>query len=397
MTEFWKSGARHWCTYCKIFINGTKPSIAYHENGKKHKEIVEMSLKAIRARARERGKDKKELEGELAKIESAAMKHYQRHDAPGSSSGDAGRPAGPVDGDRASRLAALEQQIEASKLLRSGVGPGGLPLGWRMQTNPDGAVYYEHVATGTMQWEPPQGTASVAAEEQAAEEQAVAAGAEGGDATDALPAGWQRGEAPDGKPYYYNAELGLTQWSYPEEEAQEAGGVDGAVEGDGVAEDAVAEGDAPEGGAVEGGAVEGGAALGAKEFAEEAPEEEPPPPDIDANTGLGVWTVVESAPEPEPEPEPIGSKRNLGVDAGQAEGRKKKKKVMRFTRLDDDGDEQPQEMMEHLQEHYPMPEEMRAAMARAAEAEASEETAEPVVFNKRRSDKSGFRRKKPGL
>ena len=42
MTEFWKSGARHWCTYCKIFINGTKPSIAYHESGKKHKEIVDL-------------------------------------------------------------------------------------------------------------------------------------------------------------------------------------------------------------------------------------------------------------------------------------------------------------------------------------------------------------------
>ena len=42
-----------------------------------------------------------------------------------------------------------------------------------------------------------------------------------------------------------------------------------------------------------------------------------------------------------------------------------------------------------------MPEEMRAAMARAAEAEASEETAEPVVFNKRQRQ-SGWR-KKPGL
>ena len=392
MTEFWKSGARHWCTYCKIFINGTKPSIAYHENGKKHKEIVEMSLKAMRERARERGKEKKELEGELAKIENAAMKHYQRHDAPGSSSSDAGRP--PIDGDRASRLAALEQQIEASKLLRSSVGPGGLPLGWRMQTNPDGAVYYEHVATGTMQWEPPQGTVSVAAEEPPA----AVVEAEQGDAADTLPAGWQRGAAPDGKPYYYNAELGLTQWSYPEEEAQDAdGGVGGAVEGGAVAEDA-----ATEDVAAEGGATEDGAAQGAEEVAEEAEaeEEEEPPPDIDTNTGLGVWTVVEDAPEPEFVPEPVGSKRSkrssLGVDAGKAEGRKKKK-VMRFTRLDDDGEEQPQELMDHLQEHYPMPEEMRAAMARAAEAEASEETAGPVVFNKRRSDKSGFRRKKPGL
>lgn len=106
MTEFWKSGARHWCTYCKLFINGTKPSIAYHENGKKHKEIAELYLKEMRIRAREKGKDKKELEGELAKIERAALKQYQRDDVAGSS--EARRPRDPDAGDRASRLAALE-------------------------------------------------------------------------------------------------------------------------------------------------------------------------------------------------------------------------------------------------------------------------------------------------
>ena len=114
MTEFWKSGARHWCTYCKLFINGTKPSIAYHENGKKHTEIKELYLKEMRVKARERGKGKKELEGELAKIERAALKQYQRDDAPSSS--DARRP--PFEsGDRASRLAALEAQQDGQRFL----------------------------------------------------------------------------------------------------------------------------------------------------------------------------------------------------------------------------------------------------------------------------------------
>ena len=52
--------------------------------------------------------------------------------------------------------------------------------------------------------------------------------------------------------------------------------------------------------------------------------------------------------------------------------------------------------MEHLEEHYPVPADVREAMARAAEAQVKEEDAAPVVFNKRRSDKAGFRRKKPG-
>ena len=247
MTEFWKSGARHWCTYCKIFINGTKPSIAYHENGKKHKEIKEMYLKDMRMKARERGKEQKELQGELAKIEREALKQYQRQDAAGASSGARAPP--PESADRTARLAALEAQIQASKLLRSGVGPGGLPLGWRMQTNPDGAVYYEHIETGAAQWEPP--PCGAAAEEPegegglppgwrahsnpdgavyyehvatgemqwekpgAAQEEAADAGAsssEAGTAASGLPEGWQQGESEDGTSYYFNVELGKTQW-----------------------------------------------------------------------------------------------------------------------------------------------------------------------------------------
>ena len=126
MTEFWKSGARHWCTYCKIFINGTKPSIAYHESGKKHKEIVELYLKEMRVRAREKGQDKKELEGELAKIERAALKQYQRDDAgSASSSSDARRPRDPEAGDRTARLAALQAWRHGRSPLarRSSIGP----------------------------------------------------------------------------------------------------------------------------------------------------------------------------------------------------------------------------------------------------------------------------------
>ena len=52
MTEYWVSQAKHWCEYCRIYIGGSKQSIAFHENGKKHKEIVELSLKDMRQRAR---------------------------------------------------------------------------------------------------------------------------------------------------------------------------------------------------------------------------------------------------------------------------------------------------------------------------------------------------------
>ena len=79
-TEYWVSQARHWCEYCRIFIGGSKQSIAFHENGKKHKEIVALSLKDMRRRGRERKKEQSELERELAQIERAANKEYMAKD-----------------------------------------------------------------------------------------------------------------------------------------------------------------------------------------------------------------------------------------------------------------------------------------------------------------------------
>ena len=56
MTEYWVSQAKHWCEYCRIYIGGSKQSIAFHEAGKKHKEIVELSLNDMRMRGREKRK-----------------------------------------------------------------------------------------------------------------------------------------------------------------------------------------------------------------------------------------------------------------------------------------------------------------------------------------------------
>ncbi len=67
------SQARHWCEYCKIFINGSKPSIQFHENGRKHKEIVELFMKDMRKRGRDRQAEEKELNRELEKIERETL------------------------------------------------------------------------------------------------------------------------------------------------------------------------------------------------------------------------------------------------------------------------------------------------------------------------------------
>jgi hypothetical protein len=191
------SQARHWCEYCRIYINGTKPSIAFHENGKKHKEIVETFLRDMRKRGRERRIEKSDVEKELAKIEREAMKQHMREDVVGMGA----RSAGPaLSADHAARLAALEEQMAHDKQLRtagstvdSEAGSELLRAGWEAGTNPDGKTFYTHLETGAMQWEWPR------REGEAAE----------------LPSGWEAGTNPDGKTFYTHSETGAVQWERP--------------------------------------------------------------------------------------------------------------------------------------------------------------------------------------
>lgn len=173
------SQKRHWCEYCRLYIAGTPASIAFHENGKKHREIVAQSLKDMRIRGRENRKEKQEVDREMARIEREANKAFVAQDV----QGQAGKKPPPqVPADRAARLAELERQIAEDRLARraaaglalptaaagggggSGDGAGGpLPRGWHTATNPDGKTYYTHDETGVVQWDRPGGAAASSA------------------------------------------------------------------------------------------------------------------------------------------------------------------------------------------------------------------------------------------
>uniref|UniRef100_A0A7S4C0A3 WW domain-containing protein n=1 Tax=Chrysotila carterae TaxID=13221 RepID=A0A7S4C0A3_CHRCT len=519
MTEYWVSQARHWCEYCKIYISGSKPSIAFHENGRKHKEAVDFFLKEMRKRGRERRQDQQELDKELSKIERQAMKQFLRDDA-GANAAHAtkGLPAkAPADPpDRAARLAQLEATINAAKLLKSAPQ---LPSGWRACTNPDGKVYYTNDASGEMSWElptaakhggPGPSTACASAGESAsaaslrgtspaapvhgaaggdgAAQQAVQADHSGremagrqsaGATTSALkqeasregsapraqadgkePAaphadgfdGWQYGHAPDGTIYYYNTEKGVTQWEPPAhwmassvDKAEDAAGTNAAVAAAGAACGAADAGAAAGAVAAAGAPVDGtelrtsaepeasctaevkvetslsgrsdvdnddaaaapasGEDAGVKqetenvtEKAESVKEEaesvkkeadgvreeagESTADTVADSTGMGGWTVVEPA-------QPAAS-HSRSSDSSYRQRYKKPK----FARGDSD-EEEAQELIRTLQTHYPVPEDVRAAMEAARKAEEAAAAAAPppsVQFNKRKT-KACFRKK----
>ena len=52
-TEYWKSNPRKFCDYCKCWFADNRPSIEFHEVGKKHKENVAKRLQEIGKKGKE--------------------------------------------------------------------------------------------------------------------------------------------------------------------------------------------------------------------------------------------------------------------------------------------------------------------------------------------------------
>lgn len=76
MADYWKSQGRKFCDFCKCWIADNKPSIDFHEGGKKHKENVSKRLKEIHKNSTKQAKQNKKFEEDLKKMENAAMAAY---------------------------------------------------------------------------------------------------------------------------------------------------------------------------------------------------------------------------------------------------------------------------------------------------------------------------------
>ncbi|KAI4500603.1 hypothetical protein M0802_004195 [Mischocyttarus mexicanus] len=74
--DYWKSQGRKFCDFCKCWIADNKPSIDFHEGGKKHKENVCKKLKEIHINSAKQAKQNKKFEDDMKKMENAAMAAY---------------------------------------------------------------------------------------------------------------------------------------------------------------------------------------------------------------------------------------------------------------------------------------------------------------------------------
>jgi WW domain-binding protein 4 len=47
MADYWKSNAKKYCEFCKVWIADNKASVNIHESGRKHKDAVKAKLFSV--------------------------------------------------------------------------------------------------------------------------------------------------------------------------------------------------------------------------------------------------------------------------------------------------------------------------------------------------------------
>lgn len=154
MTEFWKSGERHYCQLCMCWMDAKPRSIRVHEEGKAHQEAFTKHQIEKRKEKENKRKEESKIEKELAEIERKAQQAFQQQDGghaskPSTSSSTSSRPSLPSS-SRPSSSAAIAKEYTAAD---------ALPDGWASAYDPTSArVYYYHAETQETRWERPSTT-----------------------------------------------------------------------------------------------------------------------------------------------------------------------------------------------------------------------------------------------
>ncbi|XP_045474326.1 WW domain-binding protein 4-like isoform X2 [Harmonia axyridis] len=134
MADYWISQERKYCDFCKCWIANNRPSVEFHEKGKRHQENVKKRLKNI---TKNSYKAQKELEKEdvaIKQMERAALDSYQRD----------------IENNADITSAALNKKLKDENLQIKGTAKI-----WHQLKSKEGDFYYWNTVTNETSWEPP--------------------------------------------------------------------------------------------------------------------------------------------------------------------------------------------------------------------------------------------------
>ncbi|KAK7503711.1 hypothetical protein BaRGS_00004834 [Batillaria attramentaria] len=163
--DYWKSQPRKFCEFCKCWITDNKPSVEFHERGKRHKENVQKRIDEVRKRSADKAKEQEELDEDMAKMEKAAMEALRRDLARDPSLAEQYgvklKSSEPKDKPAAASTAPGKEAKTTDKTESAPVKVKE----WFEAKSPEGYSYYWNISTNESRWEPPDEYVSLAEQE----------------------------------------------------------------------------------------------------------------------------------------------------------------------------------------------------------------------------------------
>ncbi|GJQ85261.1 hypothetical protein Trydic_g18495 [Trypoxylus dichotomus] len=146
--DYWKSQARKYCDFCKCWIADNKPSVEFHEKGRRHQDNVAKKLKFITKKSRREERESVKTDLILKQIESAALEAYRKD----------------VQNNSDLSSIAINDTIQQNNLV---ISPSNSRKLWNEAKNDEGRSYYYNVLTNESVWHTPkEGYVSIAEQTQ---------------------------------------------------------------------------------------------------------------------------------------------------------------------------------------------------------------------------------------
>ncbi|XP_050417163.1 WW domain-binding protein 4 [Patella vulgata] len=175
MSEYWKSNPRKFCDFCKCWISDNKPSIEFHERGKRHKENVQNKITAVRKSSEKKAKEKSELENDLQQMEKAALEAFKQDLQNNPALADqyrakaqAAREAQAAEEKKNSKPLKKEKSVEL--ISQQDIDTEGV---WYEAVSDEGYPYYWNSITNQPVWEAPEKYVSISEQEKEQVEERV--------------------------------------------------------------------------------------------------------------------------------------------------------------------------------------------------------------------------------
>lgn len=134
MADYWVSQEKKYCDFCNCWIANNKPSVEFHEKGRRHQQNVKKKLNKITKNSARTQKETERVDVALKQMEKAALEAYKN---------DIER-----NGDLTSKT--INEKIKNENLVLKSHHKV-----WHQLKSKEGHLYYWNTLTNETAWEPP--------------------------------------------------------------------------------------------------------------------------------------------------------------------------------------------------------------------------------------------------